>query len=40
MTSGAMIEIIERLVGKGYDLRIYDKTSKWRNWWVPTATSF
>ena len=25
MTSGAMIEIIERLVGKGYDLRIYDK---------------
>ena len=35
-----MIEVIERLVGKGYDLRIYDKNVQVASWSAQTATSF
>ena len=40
LRESAMIEVIERLVGKGYDLRISTRTCSSENSWAPTGISF
>jgi GDP-mannose 6-dehydrogenase len=34
-----MVELVERLIGKGYDLRIYDSNVKIASLGAPTATT-